>query len=352
MLSFLTFAQGGLAAEQEEDRKGIMNNIAVIGAGSWGTTLANLLADKGHNVSLWAYEKELVDEMKHTYTNSIYLPGIPLSHHIKVTGDIKDAVSDARYILNVVPTQFTRSVFSAAAGFISEDAVIISASKGIEHGTLRTVSSILNDLSNREVAALSGPSFAKEVIKKLPTAVTIAADNHDTGRLLQDVFNTDYFRVYTNTDVLGVELGGALKNVMAIASGISDGLGLGASTRAALITRGLAEMTRLGVAMGAKEQTFSGLSGLGDLVLTCTGTLSRNYSVGYKLGKGEKLKGILSNMKMVAEGIATSKSAHELSRKHNVEMPIIEQIYGVINEDKKPVDAVHELMTRSLKSEY
>ena len=215
-----------------------------------------------------------------------------------------------------------------------------------------TVSAILKGLTGRRISVLSGPSFAEEVIKRLPTAVTIASEDNDTGLLLQDLFNTDYFRVYTNTDVPGVELGGALKNVMAIASGISDGLGLGASTRAALITRGLAEMIRLGVAIGGREKTFGGLSGLGDLVLTCTGTLSRNYTVGYKLGRGEKLTGILSNMKMVAEGVATSKSAYELSKKHNVEMPIIEQIYKVINEEKKPVDAVKELMARSLKAEY
>ena len=329
-----------------------MDNIAVIGAGSWGTTLANLLAEKGYSVSLWTYEKELADTIRRTGINSIYLPGIALSRNLKVTDNMKDAVSKAHCILNVVPTQFTRSVFGSAVEFVSKDAVIISASKGIEHGTLSTVSSVLEDLSDREVAALSGPSFAKEVINKLPTAVTIAANDHNTGKLLQDVFNTDYFRVYTNTDVLGVELGGALKNVMAIASGISDGLGLGASTRAALITRGLAEMTRLGVVMGAKEQTFSGLSGLGDLVLTCTGTLSRNYTVGYKLGKGDELAVILANMNMVAEGIATSESAYELSGKHNVEMPIIEQIYKVIKKDKKPIDAVRELMSRSLKSEY
>ena len=328
-----------------------MSYIAVIGAGSWGTTLANLLAEKGYDVSLWAHEKELADEIKRTGINSMYVPGIPLSHNIEATKNMREAVQNARYILNVVPTQFTRFVFSEAAKYIPEDAAIISASKGIEHGSLMTVSSILKDITGRPVAVLSGPSFAAEVIKKMPAAVTIAADNHDTGLLLQDVFNTDYFRVYTNTDVLGVELGGALKNVMAIASGISDGLGLGASTRAALITRGLSEMVRLGVAMGAREKTFSGLSGLGDLVLTCTGTLSRNYTVGYKLGRGETLMDIVSNMKMVAEGVATSGSAHELSEKYNVDMPIIEQIYQVINEDKKPVDAVQELMTRSLKSE-
>ncbi|GBD97077.1 MAG TPA: NAD(P)-dependent glycerol-3-phosphate dehydrogenase [Nitrospirae bacterium] len=329
-----------------------MSYIAVIGAGSWGTTLANLLAEKGYNVSLWTYEQELADEINRTNINSVYLPGIPLSNNIEATAGLRDAVKKARYILNVVPTQFTRSVFSETAGFIPDDAEIVSASKGIEHGTLLTVSAILKDLTGRRISVLSGPSFAEEVIKKLPTAVTIASEDNDTGLLLQDIFNTDYFRVYTNTDVPGVELGGALKNVMAIASGISDGLGLGASTRAALITRGLAEMIRLGAAMGAREKTFGGLSGLGDLVLTCTGTLSRNYTVGYKLGRGEKLTGILSNMKMVAEGVATSKSAYELSRKHHVEMPIIEQIYKVINKEKKPVDAVKELMARSLKAEY
>lgn len=323
-----------------------------MGAGSWGTTLANLLAEKGYDVTLWAHEQELVDEITRTGINSIYVPGIPLSHNIEATGSIMNAVKKARYIVNAVPAQFARAVFSKAAPFIREDAVVISVSKGIEHGSLMTVSSILKDITGRTIAVLSGPSFAEEVIKKMPTAVTIAADEYDTGLLLQDIFNTDYFRVYTNTDVLGVELGGALKNVMAIASGISDGLGLGASTRAALITRGLAEMIRLGLAMGAREKTFGGLSGLGDLVLTCTGTLSRNYTVGYKLGRGERLDDILANMKMVAEGVATSKSAYELSKKYNVEMPIIEKIYQVINENKNPVDAVRELMTRSLKSEF
>ncbi|MBI5665796.1 MAG: NAD(P)-dependent glycerol-3-phosphate dehydrogenase [Nitrospirae bacterium] len=329
-----------------------MENISVIGAGSWGTTLANLLAEKGHCVTLWAFEKDIADSIRRTRINQLYLPKVTLSEKLTVTGDMHEAVTNAAYILNVVPTQFTRPVFSSAVKYIPDNAQIISASKGIEHGTLMTVSAILNDVTKRKVAVLSGPSFAEEVIKKLPAAVTIAANDRDTAMLLQDVFNTDYFRVYTSTDVLGVELGGALKNVMAIASGISEGLGLGASTRAALITRGLAEMIRLGVAMGAREKTFDGLSGLGDLVLTCTSTLSRNYTVGYKLGRGEKLTEILSQMKMVAEGVATSKSAYELSKKHQVEMPIIEQIYKVVNEDKRPFDAVRELMTRSLKAEY
>jgi glycerol-3-phosphate dehydrogenase (NAD(P)+) len=329
-----------------------MGYIAVIGAGSWGTTLANVLAEKGYDVALWAFEKELVDEIKRTYINNVYLPGVTLSHNIKVTGNIKEAVRNARYILSVVPTQFTRSIFQNASSFIPDGAIVVNASKGIEHGTLLTVSSILGDLTAREVAVLSGPSFAAEVIKKLPTAITIAAHDSDTALLLQDVFNTDYLRIYTNTDVMGVEIGGALKNVMAISSGICDGLGLGASTRAALITRGLAEMTRLGVAMGAQEKTFGGLSGLGDLILTCTSTLSRNYTVGLRLGRGERLEDILASMNMVAEGVATSVSAYQLAEKFSVEMPIVEQIYQVIKEDKKAGDAVRELMMRSLKAEY
>jgi glycerol-3-phosphate dehydrogenase (NAD(P)+) len=327
-----------------------MSYVAVIGAGSWGTTLANHLATKGYDVSMWAYEQKLVDEINRTSINSVYLPGIPLSNNLEATSDMEYALKQARYILNVVPTQFTRSVFNEAEKYILKEAILISASKGIEHGSLSTVSSILKELTSRQTAVLSGPSFAEEVVKRLPTAVTVAAEDNETGMLLQDVFNTEYFRVYTNTDVLGVELGGALKNVMAIASGISDGMGLGASTRAALITRGLTEMIRLGIAMGAQEKTFGGLSGLGDLVLTCTGTLSRNYTVGYKLGRGEALNDIISSMKMVAEGVATSKSAYELSKKHNVEMPIVEQIFRVINENKNPVDAVRELMTRTLKA--
>ncbi len=328
-----------------------MSYIAVIGAGSWGTTLANLLGEKGYDVSLWTYEKELADEINRTGINSVYMPGIPLSSNIEATSDLEKAIDNARYILSVVPTQFMRPVFSGIAKCTKKDVTIVSASKGIEHGSLLTVTPILKELTDCQAAVLSGPSFAEEVIKKMPTAVTIAAEDSNTCMLLQDVFNTDYFRVYTNDDLLGVELGGALKNVMAIASGISDGLALGASSRAALITRGLTEIIRLGVAMGANEKTFGGLSGMGDLVLTCTGTLSRNHSVGFKLGRGEKLKDILAGMKSVAEGVATSKSAYELSRKYNVEMPIVEQIYKVINEDKDPNQAVSELMTRRLKAE-
>lgn len=329
-----------------------MGYIAVIGAGSWGTTLAVLLANKGHNVSLWVYEKDLCEDIKRTRINAIYLPGFTIPDSIKISHKIEDVVDKAKYILNVVPTQYTRNVFEDVLPYMSKDALIISASKGIERGTLLTVSGILKELSGYDVAVLSGPSFAKEVIKKLPTAVTIAVKNKETGLLLQEIFNTDYFRVYTHDDVLGVELGGALKNIIAIASGISDALGLGFNARAALITRGLAEMTRIGVTMGAEEKTFRGLSALGDLVLTCTGPLSRNYTVGFKLGQGHKLKDILLSMSMVAEGVTTVEAAHELSKRYNVEMPIVSEIYKVINEGKNPSNAVKALMTRTLKSEF
>ncbi len=329
-----------------------MSNIAVIGAGSWGTTLAYLLSKKGFDISLWVYEKDLADEMKKTRINRLYLPDVMFPENIKVSNHIDDVVDKARYILNAVPAQFTRVVFEESLSSISREAIIISAAKGIERGTLMTISSILKELSGHKIAVLSGPSFAKEVIKNLPTAVTLATEDNDTGLILQDIFNTNSFRVYTHDDILGVEIGGALKNVIAIASGISDGLGLGLNARASLITRGLVEMTRLGVAMGAKERTFSGLSGLGDLVLTCTGPLSRNYTLGIKLGQGMKLKDILDQTVSVVEGVSTAESAFELSKKYSIEMPIVEQVYKIIYKDKGPALAVNDLMSRSLKSEF
>lgn len=329
-----------------------MSYISVIGAGSWGTTLACLLSDKGYDVTLWVHEKELAEEINNTRINRIYLPDIILPDNLKVTYSIDVTVKMARYIVNAVPAQFTRAVFKEALPYIPDQTIIISASKGIERGTLLTVSSILKELSAHPVAVLSGPSFAKEVIKKMPAAVTLAAEDKNIGYMLQEVFNINNFRVYTHDDIIGVEIGGALKNVMAIAAGISDSLGLGNNARASLITRGLAEMTRLGIAMGAKERTFSGLSGIGDLVLTCTSPLSRNYTVGAKLGQGIKLKDILNQTKSVAEGVATAESAYDLSKKYNIEMPIVEQVYKVINEDKDPVLAVKDLMERSLKTEF
>ncbi|TAL26742.1 MAG: NAD(P)-dependent glycerol-3-phosphate dehydrogenase [Nitrospirae bacterium] len=329
-----------------------MGYISIIGAGSWGTTLAHLLSEKGFDISLWIYEESLAEEIKRTRINSLYLPDISLPDNIKVTHRIDEAVAKARYVLNVVPSQHTRSIFKEAFSYMPVDAVVVSAAKGIERGTLMTVSSVLKEILGRSVAVLSGPSFAKEVVKKMPTAVTLASEGKEIGLLLQEIFNSNHFRVYTHDDIIGAELGGALKNVMAIASGISDGLGLGHNARAALITRGLAEMKRLGAAMGAKKETFAGLSGLGDLVLTCTGPLSRNYTTGIKLAQGMKIADILSQTRMVSEGVATAESAYQLSKKYNIEMPIVEQVYRVLYEGKGPAVAAHDLMSRALKAEF
>ncbi len=327
------------------------NYISVIGAGSWGTTIASLLSEKGYDVTLWTYEPELADQINNERLNNIYLPNIPLPDTLRATNDIIEAVANARCIINVVPTQFIRSVFSQIKSVIKEDSIIVSASKGIEVDTLLTPSMILAEILNKSVSVLSGPSFAKEVILKLPTAVTLASNDRKNALLLQEMFNTDYFRVYTHDDVIGVELGGALKNVIAISAGICDGLGLGYNARASLITRGLSEITRLGTAMNAREITFMGLSGLGDLVLTCTSPLSRNYTIGYRLGKGEKLSEI-TKTKSIAEGIATAKSAYMLSHKYSIEMPITEQVYLTLYEAKPIKDVVRDLMARSLKAEF
>lgn len=327
------------------------NYISVIGAGSWGTTLASLLSEKGYDVTLWTYEPELADQINNERLNNIYLPNIPLPATLRGTNDIREAVTNARCIINVVPTQFIRSVFSQIKSVIREDSIIVSASKGIEIDTLLTPSMILTEVLNKSVSVLSGPSFAKEVILKLPTAVTLASNDRKNALLLQEMFNTDYLRVYTHDDVVGVELGGALKNVIAIAAGICDGLGLGFNARASLITRGLSEITRLGKAMNSREITFMGLSGLGDLVLTCTSALSRNYTTGYRLGKGEKLSEIIKT-KSIVEGITTTKSAYILSNKYSIEMPVVEQVYLTLYEGKPVTDVVRDLMTRSLKSEF
>ncbi|MEW5745653.1 MAG: NAD(P)H-dependent glycerol-3-phosphate dehydrogenase [Nitrospirota bacterium] len=326
--------------------------ISVIGAGSWGTTLAALLAEKGYDVVLWAREAELVRDINEKRVNTLHLPGVTLPAQIRATADIVEAVAEARYIVSVVPTQYIRAVFTPLASHLRTEAVIVSASKGIEIDTFLTPSRILTEITGKPVSALSGPSFAQEVIAHLPTAVTLATDDKKTGLLLQEIFTTDYFRVYTHDDLIGVEIGGALKNVIAIASGICDGLRLGHDARAALITRGLSEMARLGVSMGAKAVTFSGLSGLGDLVLTCTGSLSRNYTVGYKLGQGKRLAEITAETASVAEGVTTTLAAHELSRKRRIDMPIVEQVHLTLYQDKSPAAAVRDLMHRSLKTEF
>ncbi len=332
-----------------------MHTIGVIGAGSWGTTLADLLAKKGHRVTLWAYESELVEEMRATKINGLFLPGITLAQTLAYTNDLVKAVVDKDMLLFVVPSQLLRGVLREAIPAISESSVIISASKGIEVESLLAVSQIYEKLLPpplfRRFAVLSGPSFAREVALEMPTAVVAASAEESVACQVQDAFNSRFFRVYTNSDVIGVELAGALKNVIAIAAGIADGLGFGYNTRAALITRGLAEITRLGLVMGARADTFAGLAGMGDLVLTCTGDLSRNRTVGIQLGKGRRLPDILAEMRMVAEGVKTAESTWKLAERHGVEMPIAEQVYKVLYEDKPARSAVVELMTRDLKAE-
>ncbi|GFO58797.1 glycerol-3-phosphate dehydrogenase [NAD(P)+] [Geomonas silvestris] len=329
--------------------------IAVIGAGSWGTTLADLLAKKGHAVTLWAYEPDLVQEMRTNRENNPYLPGIRLADNLRFTNDLEEAYAGCTMVLCVVPSQLVRRVMGSSLPYLAPDAILVSASKGIELDTLCTVSEIYREILPPELfarfAALSGPSFAREVAQEMPTAVTVAAASEEVAHRVQQAFNSRFFRVYRNEDVVGVELGGAIKNVIAIAAGISDGLGFGHNTRAALITRGLAEMTRLGLAMGAQASTFAGLAGMGDLVLTCTGDLSRNRNVGIQIGQGRQLAEILGEMRMVAEGVKTTESAYNLAQKMGVEMPIIDQMYQMLYQDKPARQAVLELMTRNLKAE-
>lgn len=332
-----------------------MGVIGVIGAGSWGTTLADLLAKKGHDVTLWAYEADLVKEMEETRVNSVFLSGITLSPRLRFTNSLQEAASEKEMVLFVAPTQVFRGVLKGVIPFLTEQTLLVNAAKGIELDTLMTISQISAELLPARMFAnfcvLSGPSFAREVAQEMPTAVVAASPVREVARRVQETFSSPWFRVYTNSDMIGVELGGSIKNVIAIAAGISDGLGLGYNPRAALITRGLAEMARLGLAMGAQASTFAGLAGMGDLVLTCTGDLSRNRTVGMQLGQGKKLAEILSGMRMVAEGVKTAESAYRLSRKLGVAMPITEQVYQVLYEDKPARQAVVDLMTRDLKAE-
>lgn len=332
-----------------------MGAIGVIGAGSWGTTLANLLAKKGHDVTLWAYEEDLMKEMTVTRVNSTFLPGITLTDSLKFTSSLQAAAAGKELVLFVSPTQVVRGVIKGVLPFLSKDTLLVNAAKGIELDTLMTISQIFSELLPPGLfsmfSVLSGPSFAREVALEMPTAVVAASPDQAVARRVQEAFSTPSFRVYTNNDMVGVELGGSIKNVIAIAAGISDGLGLGYNPRAALITRGLAEMARLGLAMGGHAATFAGLAGMGDLVLTCTGDLSRNRTVGMKLGEGMKLNEILAGMRMVAEGVKTTESAYMLASRLCVEMPITEQVYRVLYEDKTPRQAVLDLMTRNLKEE-
>lgn len=330
--------------------------VAVLGAGSFGTALAKLLAEGGHNVSLVPRDPKVAEAINDEHKHPRRLPGIRLPAGLKATCDTKDAVADATVVVSAVPTVALRSVWGEAQQTLRDDALIISATKGIENDSLMLVSDMLKDILPEEahprLTYLSGPSFALELAKRLPTAVTVAADDEEAACRVQEVISTDYFRAYTTTDVIGVELGGALKNVIAIAAGAADGLGFGLNTSAALITRGLAEIGRLATKMGARPLTLAGLAGMGDLVLTCTGSLSRNRTVGVKLGQGQKLSQILDELGQVAEGVNTTRSVHDLMKRENVEMPISAGVYRLLfDEDVDPRDAVFELMGRRLKPE-
>ncbi len=328
--------------------------IVVIGAGAWGTTLANLLAGTRADTTLWVRESELADEMRSTRINTMFLPDFKLHSDLQIENDPATALAGRDVFLVVVPSQFIRSTLESFFDLLPENPIIICASKGIELNTMSPMSRVVAESlagKNPRYATLSGPSFADEVSRELPTSVSLGCEDETLATQLQQLFSTPTFRVYTTADYRGVELGGAVKNVMAIAAGMADGLGFGHDARAALITRGLAEMSRLGVAMGASEHTFMGLSGMGDLVLTCTGDLSRNRQVGLKLGKGMKLDDIIDEMNAVAEGVKTTKSLHTLAQKLGVDLPITEQVYRILYKGKDPRKAVHDLMCRDLKQE-
>jgi glycerol-3-phosphate dehydrogenase (NAD(P)+) len=329
-----------------------VTRIAVLGAGSWGTTLAHLLACKGDDIHLWAYEAEVVAAVNRERENPLFLPGVPLSPRIRAFGDQREAVAECAVVVSTPPSHAVRRVIEEMADAVPAGTLVVSATKGIETDTLALMSQVFAECwPHVRYAALSGPSFAAEVAQGQPTAVVAAAADEATALAAQQVFATATFRVYSNLDVVGVELGGALKNVIALATGIAEGLGLGYNPRAALITRGLAELTRLGVAMGADPLTFAGLAGLGDLVLTATGALSRNRTLGVELGQGRRLEEILASRKTVAEGVTTARTAVALGERHGVELPIAREVSAILFAGKTPRQATTDLMERAPKPE-
>lgn len=324
--------------------------IAVIGAGSWGTALAMVLADNEHEVRLWGHKQEQIEEINHQHTNEKYLPNIQLSKSIVGYYSLKEAMENVKIIVLAVPTKAIREVLGKIVEFQTTPITIVHVSKGIEPDTLLRISEMIEDeMPNeilKEIVVLSGPSHAEEVSLRHPTTVTVSSSNEEAAKWVQDLFMNQNFRVYTNSDVIGVEIGGALKNIIALAAGISDGLGYGDNAKAALITRGLAEIARLGTKMGANPLTFLGLSGIGDLIVTCTSVHSRNWRAGNMLGKGMNLEDVLKSMGMVVEGVRTTKAAHQLSEKYEVQMPIAEALYHVLFKDFDPKNAVDSLMGR------
>ncbi len=328
-------------------------NIGCIGAGSWGTTLGVYLARLGHSVLLWAHNAEQQHLLRTERENRLYLPGVPFPPSLEIIDDVR-GVESAGIVVIATPTQFIRNTITPLAECDLSSALFVNTSKGIERGRLMRVSEILTDVlkvSPEQIVSLSGPSHAEEVSRSDPAALVAASPSAEAAGRVQELFNSETLRIYSSDDIIGVELGGALKNVIALCAGIVDGLEFGDNTKAALITRGLAEITRLGTAMGARPETFSGLSGLGDLIVTCTSRHSRNRYVGEQIGRGRKLKEIVDEMRMVAEGVTTTESAYELSRRMHVEMPIVEQVYQILFREKETREAIGDLMTRSTKPE-
>src|SRR5229473_3108970 len=335
-----------------------MSQIAIVGAGAWGTSLSIVLGRTSrHQVWMWAYEKDVRESIEASRTNALFLPEQKIPDCVLVTGNLAEALSGAEIVVSAMPSQHCRRLFQEMCSHLDPEMLLVSATKGLEQATLLRMTEVICQVTKENgidcrVGALSGPTFAAEVARGDPTAITIASKDRDLRATVQREFSDPAFRVYTNDDVVGVELGGALKNIVAIAAGVCHGLGLGHNSAAALITRGLAEITRLATACGARAETMSGLAGLGDLVLTCTGALSRNRSVGVELGRGRKLAEVVSSMHgMVAEGVFSTDAAVQLARARGVEMPITEQMHAILSEGKSPRDAIQELMTRTSKSE-
>ncbi|MFA5338873.1 MAG: NAD(P)H-dependent glycerol-3-phosphate dehydrogenase [Candidatus Omnitrophota bacterium] len=326
--------------------------ITVIGDGGWGTTLAMMLNAKGNKVALWGAFPDYIETMKSARENVKFLPGIKIPDPISLTSDLAGAVRDADILVLAVPSQHMREVAGRMKGIKLEGKLLVSVSKGIENRSLVRMSQVVQDVLGKvRIGVLSGPTISYEVARGLPTTVVAASEDEKTAQEIQDLFMTETFRVYTNTDLIGVELGGSIKNVIAIAAGISDGMGFGVNTKSGMLVRGIVEIARLGIAMGAKQETFYGISGLGDLVTTCVSTHGRNRWFGEEIGKGKNPEQVLKSTEMVVEGVGTAESCHELQKKYSVEMPIAEEIYAIIYKGKDPKTAVRDLMTRKKKSE-
>jgi len=327
-------------------------NVLVIGDGGWGTALATVLHGNGCRVKVWGAFPDYIETVKKTGENKDFLPGIKLPSDMLWTSDRKEAVEKADIMILAVPSRYYSDVVKSFSSLMPRNSVVVSVAKGLDAKSHRRMSAMASEILSRDdICVLSGPSHAEEVARGIPTAVVVGGKNQDHCSLIQKTFSNNFFRVYTSDDVVGVELGGALKNVIALAVGVSDGLGFGDNTRAALITRGLAEITRLGCAFGARQSTFAGLSGTGDLIVTCTSRLSRNRNVGERIGKGEKAETILGNMKQVAEGVHNCRSAYEMAKEAGIETPITNEVYQIIHKDKDPRSAVTSLMTRDVKPE-